>query len=296
MTTDIVDRLLRVLTMYKGVPIRWGKTKKIKDVFIGHLIGASFSHTSRMGGGFNLHIRYGGVNYSNHQDTMKQMQKDYFQCLQVYIDTANGGPLMIDNKRIVIPRTTSRNASTDLELFLPQGDNVNKWVPFGEFMPNSVRMLDTWSAKVGVSMSTGEWVARYSSQIIDIEDLYRNCNVICSPLVRKKRPAAPRRKRPRPVPEKAKDTTYSSPSTPVIFVPPTPPTPPTPPGPISVPTILSKDEAKRRTVLNLPNFRTVPVFLPVPMDVFENGGLKGFMDGLLCNDKTCVLTISIRNK
>ena len=268
MTT--VDAILRVLSRYNGVPIRWGKTKKIKDMFIGYLVGASFTPTSRMGGGFNLKINYGDIVDDGHQTTMKRMQKDYFQVLQSYIDSANGERVFINNKRIVIPRTTSRNASTDLELFIPYF-GVNRWIPFGKFMPNSVRMLDEWSAKGNASsMSTNEWIKIHSSTVINIHELCSKCRVSRT---RKKTITKCRdTKRVKHTKRIKKAIVRRR---------------------VIDPSSYSEETKKRRKLtLALPTFKEMSDVADVPTDVFERGGIEVFMANLLCDNRLNTLSLT----
>ncbi len=109
------------------VTVRFGRTSKISETFVGNLLYCTWSATGRKGGGFVFHIEYGG-RCESHTVVLPHMLADYTRCIDAYIEK---GAKLKPVKNCVL------NPTKDLQVLLPGC----KPQPLGMIFPTRIREL-----------------------------------------------------------------------------------------------------------------------------------------------------------
>lgn len=111
----------------RRVPVRFGRTAKVKKQFVGELVDITWTYCKRKGGGFTCWVVYKGLAPRSHHVILKEMLADYTHYTHELIDQGH------ELKRI---KNDSINPSKDLDIYTNGG-----WVPLGTFFPIQVREL-----------------------------------------------------------------------------------------------------------------------------------------------------------
>ena len=109
------------------VTVRFGRTSKITETFVGNLLYCTWSATGRKGGGFVFHIEYGG-RCDSHHVVLPNMLADYTRCIDAYIEK---GAKLKQVKNCVL------NPTKDLQVLL----SGCKPQPLGSIFPTRIREL-----------------------------------------------------------------------------------------------------------------------------------------------------------
>jgi hypothetical protein len=122
------EQILAVLNNFLcPVTVRFGRTSKITETFVGNLLYCTWSATGRKGGGFVFHIEYGGMCESHHV-VLPIMLADYTRCIEAYIEK---GAKLKPVKNCVL------NPTKDLQILLPGC----KPQQLGSILPTRIREL-----------------------------------------------------------------------------------------------------------------------------------------------------------
>lgn len=117
--------------------IRFGRTHKVDRRFEGRARRLQWTgSTKKKGGGFVLLCDYNGMSCQTHKTVLKQMLCDYSSYL-AHLKRSNIHPIQKRRKPYGLCMNMAINASHDMELQIE-----GSWVPFGDFLPTSVRELD----------------------------------------------------------------------------------------------------------------------------------------------------------
>lgn len=107
--------------------VRFGRTSKIKERFVGKIDGVTWAHCKRRGGGFYVWIVYGGLGGRPHHAVLRDMVHDY---------AAHVASLRVAGSEVKNIRNMSVSLPRDLEIEIHGG-----WVSLGELFPINVREL-----------------------------------------------------------------------------------------------------------------------------------------------------------
>lgn len=101
--------VLAVLNKYVGTPVRWGRTKKLKDRFEGTFVSVKYEANFRRGGGFDFLLQYNGKT-DFQAATLKNMYNDYVDRIAQYKKAG----FVSEQRRMALsfPKTTCCNFST----------------------------------------------------------------------------------------------------------------------------------------------------------------------------------------
>lgn len=124
---ELVQSVLKTFkNAFIGRPMRLGRTKKIHQIFKGHIHDITWTQSKRKGGGFVIWISYKG-HIRPHPTILKFMVEEYVKFVDIMI--SNGSTLKpIRNKTV--------NSSKDMEILFH-----NQWQPLEKLFPIVVREL-----------------------------------------------------------------------------------------------------------------------------------------------------------
>jgi hypothetical protein len=164
------NKILGILANDNGTPVRWGRHKAFEETYEGTLLGFKWEQNFRRGGGFD-----GLLEYKGHIDwmgnIMNMMKNDYFATFASKIGTKSKSR----RKAFEMPKTITITRSKDLEIWTSVNGQPADWIPYGEYFPNIVRLLDranTNFSKKAVKKDhsyTEQWILSKQGKLSDDE-------------------------------------------------------------------------------------------------------------------------------
>lgn len=134
---DIASNILEVVNpKLSGCRIRFGRTHKIPNRFVGNVRSVRWDGpTKRRGGAFVLICDYKHLYNQEHRVVLKQMLQDYSEQM-LFLKKTNTKPAQKRRKPFQPVQNTAINTTNDLEIEID-----GQWTSYGTYLPTCVREL-----------------------------------------------------------------------------------------------------------------------------------------------------------
>lgn len=165
--TDVACIILQIVnTKLSGCRIRFGRTHKIPQRFMGYIRAVRWDGpTKRRGGAFVLICDYKHLRNQEHRVVLKQMLQDYSEQMK-YLKENNAKPPQKRRKPFQPVQNSSINTTNDLELEVD-----GEWVSYGTYLPTNVRELQPVEVQNWLSVHNNPSTTTYNQSISgDITD------------------------------------------------------------------------------------------------------------------------------
>ena len=171
---DIASNILEVVNpKLSGCRIRFGRTHKIPNRFVGNVRSVRWDGpTKRRGGAFVLICDYNNLYNQEHRVILKQMLQDYSEQM-LFLKKTNTKPAQKRRKPFQPVQNTAINTTNDLEIEID-----GQWTSYGTYLPTCVRELQPIEVEKWLmihtqsGISTNRENAPITLEDVDIEETY----------------------------------------------------------------------------------------------------------------------------